>query len=79
MSEDAWSDLAILRRCVRCRAWRSIEDFAHARHSKRQLCVTCVLYGPHRTKPRYLVRSITITPLGKADLARWRKEEAAVA
>jgi hypothetical protein len=73
---DPWADVAI-RRCIRCREWRSIDDYAHARGSPGKLCRTCALYGPNRRVPRYLMRSITITSLGKADLARWREEESA--
>lgn len=72
---DVWDDLAILRRCRRCLDWLPLKRFS----GTGKLCFACVPTGG-KAKPTVahaLIRGLAITPLGKADLARWRAEEAA--
>lgn len=87
MAADDWDDLAILRRCRTCGQLRPLTKFKDYHRSRdwgrgRVECWRC-----HQRQKRGLPPTadhfnpsganrltITLTPLGKADVARWRAQ-----
>lgn len=69
------NDVAILRRCRRCAAYRSIDHFAPL----GKLCRDCASSHGSRPPTDYLglSRGLVLTPKGRATLAALRLEEVA--
>jgi hypothetical protein len=66
-------EIAILRRCVRCQRYESIDNYS----PNAKVCRPCMAWSNGRRLGNLgsRNRSIRITKLGKEDLERWRAED----
>lgn len=67
------NEIAILRRCVRCKRYESIDNFGEF----AKVCQPCMYYhiGGGRIGRGGIPRNIAITESGRRLLAQWRREE----
>ena len=65
--------IAILRKCVRCKQYESVDNFAPL----SKLCKPCMRAGTGRLGVRGQSRCIVLTESGRELLRQWREDEAA--
>lgn len=66
--------IGIVRRCVRCQRWESIDNYG----PNAKVCQPCMA-GQARVGKRSQIRTLRITPAGRELLAQWRAEETTAA